>query len=81
MVDRDKLQEMVIAELAEILGTEKNKITAESTLMDDLGISSLEVMVLIGNLEAKTGVSITQQDVGQIESVSDVVETIMKKQG
>ena len=80
MLEKDKLEELVISELAEILETEKSKITLESTLMDDLGISSLEVMVLIGNLEAKTGVTITQQDIGQIESVSDIIEIIRRKQ-
>ena len=47
--------------------------------MDDVGITSLEVLVLVGKLETLTGVSLNQQDTMEIETVSDVVEAIIKK--
>ena len=78
-MDREKLTEVVINELAEVMKIDKKKVLPESSLMDDLDISSLEILVLIGNLEAKTGVAIGQEDVAFVDTVSDVVDLILKK--
>lgn len=78
-MERTEIVEIVVKELSEIVGIDKEKIKPESSLMDDIGISSLEVLALLGNLESKTGVALNQQDTMEIETVSDVVEAIIKK--
>ncbi len=78
-MERTEIVEIVIKELSEIVGIDKEKIKPESSLMDDIGITSLEVLVLVGKLETLTGVSLNQQDTMEIETVSDVVEAIIKK--
>ncbi|MCR5721783.1 MAG: acyl carrier protein [Lachnospiraceae bacterium] len=76
-MDREEITRIVTDELADIIKIDKSKITPTSSLIDDLDISSLEILVLIGNLEAKTGVSISQEDTADIETVSDIVDKIM----
>lgn len=78
-MERTEIVEIVVKELSEIVGIDKEKINLESSLMDDVGITSLEVLVLVGKLETLTGVSLNQQDTMEIETVSDVVEAIEKK--
>ena len=78
-MERTEIVEIFIKELSEIVGIDKEKIKPESSLMDDIGITSLEVLVLVGKLETLTGVSLNQQDTMEIETVSDVVEAIIKK--
>lgn len=78
-MERTEIVEIVVKELSEIIGIDKEKINLESSLMDDIGITSLEVLVLVGKLETLTGVSLNQQDTMEIETVSDVVEAIIKK--
>ena len=79
-MDKEQVLEIVIDELADVIKIDRKKISPDSSLMDDLDISSLEILVLIGNLETKTGVSITQEDAATIETVSDIVEKILSKQ-
>lgn len=78
-MDREEITRIVTDELADIIKIDKSKITPTSSLIDDLDISSLEILVLIGNLEAKTGVSISQEDTADIETVSDIVDKIMER--
>jgi len=78
-MERTEIVEIVVNEISEIVGIDKEKIKPESSLMDDIGITSLEVLVLVGKLETLTGVSLNQQDTMEIETVSDVVEAIIKK--
>ena len=78
-MERTEIVEIVVKELSEIVGIDKEKINLESSLMDDVGITSLEVLVLVGKLETLTWVSLNQQDTMEIETVSDVVEAIEKK--
>ena len=78
-MDREEITRIVTDELADIIKVDKSKITPTSSLIDDLDISSLEILVLVGNLEAKTGVAITQEDTADIETVSDIVDKIMDR--
>lgn len=78
-MDREEITRIVTDELADIIKIDNSKITPTSSLIDDLDISSLEILVLIGNLEAKTGVSISQEDTADIETVSDIVDKIMER--
>lgn len=78
-MDREEITRIVTDELADIIKIDKSKIALTSSLIDDLDISSLEILVLIGNLEAKTGVSISQEDTADIETVSDIVDKIMER--
>ena len=78
-MDRDGLTELIVSEISEIIGVEKDKISADASIRNDLDVTSLEIMVLLGNLEAKTGVTIESGDISGIDTVSQLVDTVMEK--
>lgn len=75
----EEVIEVVINAIAELIEVDKSTISMECSLMDDLDISSLEAMALMGDLETKTGIVINNQDIGRLVTVTDIVDMIMKK--
>jgi len=59
--------------------TDADEITEESELMEDLGISSMDVLFLISGLEAEFGVKIPERDIRQVVTVSDVIDIIAER--
>lgn len=70
----EKVKEIV----AESLGVEAEKITAESSFQKDLGADSLDLMDMVMALEDEYGVEIPTDDLGQLVTVGDVVKYIEK---
>lgn len=71
---------MVFNEVAEILvdqlDVEKDKVTMESSIIDDLGADSLDVVDLIMSLEEEFGVEIPDDQVENMKTVGDIVKYI-----
>jgi acyl carrier protein len=63
----------VAAIVCEQLGVDVAKVTPESSLHDDLGADSLDVVELIMALEEEFGVKVPDNDVENIRSIGDVV--------
>ena len=70
--------EKVQAIIAEELGIEKDKITMESRLAEDLGADSLDAVELIMALEDEFGVTVSDDDAQSIRTVGDIVEFLEK---
>ncbi|MGB0036635.1 MAG: acyl carrier protein [Candidatus Acidiferrales bacterium] len=73
----DVVAETVIATLASVKRIPADKITLETNLQE-LGIDSLDVFTLLFELENAFKISIPDDDVRSIRTVSDVVEGIRK---
>ena len=71
--------EKVQAIIANELGIDKNQITMESRLAEDLGADSLDIVELLMAFEEEFGVSISDEDASKIKSVNDVVAYIESK--
>lgn len=56
--------------------TEAEKITAESELIDDLEISSMDVLYLISCLEDEFEIKVPEKEVRKMVTVGDVAEII-----
>lgn len=56
--------------------TEAEKITAESELIDDLEISSMDVLYLISCLEDEFEIKVPEKEVRKMVTVGDVAEVI-----
>ncbi len=56
--------------------TEKEEITNESTFADDLLLTSLDVISIIGEIEDEFDIEITDDDVLKMITVGDLVEYI-----
>ena len=65
----DKVRDLI----AEELGIEKDEITLESHLTDDLGADSLDAIELIMAVEEEFDVEIDDNEAQNIKLVSDIV--------
>jgi len=62
--------------LAEVLGVDPKEISEETTLADDLGADSLDVVEMMMALEEEFGVTIDDEKIRDLKTVSDVVNCV-----
>lgn len=65
--------------LCEQLDVEEEKVTPESSIVDDLGADSLDVVDLVMSLEEEFDIEIPDEDVENIKTVGDMVKYIEGK--
>lgn len=68
--------EKVKAILSEQFDVEEDSITAETTLADDLGADSLDVVDLLMSIEDEFEVEIPDEEVENIKTVGELVKYI-----
>lgn len=68
--------EKVRAILVEQLDVNEDDVTLESTLADDLGADSLDLVDLVMSLEDEFDTEFPEEDMEQIKTVGDVVKYI-----
>ena len=66
--------EKVAAILAEQLDAEEDAITLDTSLVDDLGADSLDVVDLVMTLEDEFDMEIPDEDITEVRTVGDVVQ-------
>lgn len=57
--------------------TDATDISAESEIMHDLEISSMEVLSLICNIEEEFGIIVSEKSIRKMFTISDVVDIII----
>ena len=70
----EKLQAII----ADVLNVPKDDITPETTLVEDLGVDSLEVFQIIMGIEEEFDIEIDNEEAEKITTVQDAVEQIKK---
>lgn len=70
----DKVKELV----AEQLGIKKESIKPESNIIEDLGADSLDVIEMLMTLEDEYGITIPDDQISQVRTISEVVSLIEK---
>lgn len=73
-MQKDKVLETVISVFAPM--TDETNICADSELIEDLGISSMDVLYLLACLEEEFGIKIPEKAVSQIVTVGDVADLV-----
>ena len=68
----EKLQKII----AEVLNIDTDKITMESTFVDDLGADSLDVFQIIMGIEDTFDIQIPEDAAEHIKTVAEAVEQI-----
>ncbi|MBR5279421.1 MAG: acyl carrier protein [Clostridia bacterium] len=68
----EKIRDIV----CEQLGVDEDKVTMESSFVDDLGADSLDIVELVMALEETFGVEIPDSEAEKISTVGDVVEYV-----
>ncbi len=66
--------------MAEELDIDKNDITLDSHILDDLGADSLDVVELVMALEDTFDISVPDNEVNGLKTVRDVMEFIQAAQ-
>ncbi len=69
-----EMQKKVIDIIANQLGVEKESVTAEASVVDDLGADSLDVVELVMALEEAFDLEIPDDDAEKIRTVKDIVD-------
>lgn len=62
--------------IAEKLNVDAEEIKLESSIVDDLGADSIDLIELIMNLEEEYGISISDEEAVKLKTVRDVVDFI-----
>lgn len=72
----DKIVDMVAEYLSESLDMEKETITAETNIQEDLDIDSIDLVDLIMAIESEYSIEIPDEDFEDLKTVGDVAEYI-----
>lgn len=68
--------EVVAGIIEEVADIPKDEIEQESSLIDDLDLSSLEIMTIINNISRKFSIKISEQQILEIETVADILNVL-----
>ena len=68
--------EKIKAIIAEVLNIDADSITADTTVVDDLGADSLDIFQIIMGIEEEYDIELENESVEQIQTVGDAVEAI-----
>ena len=68
--------EKIAGIIAEVLNIDPDEITPDSNFTEDLNADSLDMAQIVMAFEDELGIEIDPEDIGSIQTVSDVVEKI-----
>ena len=80
-MDVSAMHSKVVDIIANQLGVEKEIITAEAHVVDDLGADSLDVVELVMALEEAFDLEIPDEEAEKIRTVNDIFQYLTKAQG
>ena len=72
------VKERVIDIVAEQLGVDKEKITPETSFVNDLGADSLDTVELVMEFEEEFDITIPDEEAEKIQTVGQAIEYIEK---
>ena len=73
------MEDRVLFTLNHILQRKKRKITLESRLREDLFVDSVDMSMIIGDLEDEFEISITDDEFADVVTVNDIVEKLKSR--
>jgi acyl carrier protein len=73
----NELKEIVL----DYLGDDDIKVSEDSVLTDDLGLTSLDLISIVGDVEDSFGISVEDEAMDSIETVGDVLDYIEGRLG
>ena len=75
----ENVEEKVLNIVCEQLGTSRDKITRETSFINDLGADSRDTVELVMEIEDAFDINIPDEDAEKIQSVGDAVQYIESK--
>ena len=79
MAKADNVEERVLNIVCEQLGTSRDKITRETSFINDLGADSLDTVELVMEFEDEFEINIPDEDAEKIQTVGDAITYIESK--
>jgi acyl carrier protein len=73
-MDRNEMQKKVVDIIANQLGVDKELVSPEANVVDDLGADSLDVVELVMALEEAFDLEIPDEEAEKIRTVKDIME-------
>ena len=70
------IEERVKKIIVEQLGVKEEDVKPEASFVEDLGADSLDLFEMVMALEENYGIEIPTDDLGQLETVADVIDYI-----
>ena len=75
-MNKEEILKAIAEEISSILEIQSQDITLQTNLVDDLSIQSIEVFILIANLEKRFKVHIKEEKIRTIVTVEDMVNLV-----
>ncbi|MEZ5965376.1 MAG: acyl carrier protein [Planctomycetota bacterium] len=79
VTEKDDIEEKVYNIVCEQLGTSRDKITPETSFINDLGADSLDTVELVMEFEDEFEINIPDEDAEKIQTVGDAITYIKAK--
>lgn len=76
MTDTTSIEDKVIKIVCDQLSSTPDKITRDTSFINDLGADSLDTVELVMALEEEFGTEIPDEDAEKLQSVGDVIKFI-----
>jgi len=76
--DVKKIEERVIEIVCEQMGASRDKITQETSFIQDLGADSLDTVELVMEFEDEFDLNIPDEDAEKIQTVGDAIKYIQE---
>jgi len=77
-MSENTLEEEIISIIADISGFDTEEIKSESKLADDLEIDSIKAIEIVVAIEKKYKISVRDEDVPKITTVSETISIVKK---
>ena len=71
-------EELLKQIIAEVMKVDPREIDGDTTLVEDLGADSLDVMRIVINIEERFSLKLPAGSVGRLDTLSDAMEMIRK---
>lgn len=78
-MSEQSVEERVSNIVCDQLGTSRDKISLETSFINDLGADSLDTVELVMEFEDEFGINIPDEDAEKIQTVGDAVRYIQEK--
>jgi acyl carrier protein len=73
-----KIQDKVIEIVCDQLGVSKDKVTPETSFVNDLGADSLDTVELVMEFEEEFDINIPDEDAEKIQTVGDAIKYVQE---
>lgn len=77
-MNRQDILNTVLTVIDDIAGVDTDNITESSNLITDVEVSSIEILSILGELEAIYDIKFSEQDMKDIATIGDLIDCIEK---